>query len=306
MIRCQGTVVAACYSWMREQGIAIVALPITTGAVSSPMGLGSDSLPVRAVIDGKPTYLADSMQFYLELAVRVTGNASGYVMNTFRGEEVDETHLNEFSHFEIEVPGDRAVAKAAAEGALAHVAAALLEARSSDILAACGRLDHVEALANGQGFRTLGYIEAIDLLRGEDGTLACDGDVKRITRIGERRLIERLGQFTWLEDIPANLTPFYQRRVGNNSTATADLLAGPGEILGLGEREATRLGVEQNLKATGVPEEDYHWYMDMRTVAAVVTSGFGLGIERLMMTLLHVDDIRDCTLVPRNIPTFPV
>lgn len=45
-------------------------LPITTGSISSPMGLGSDSIPVKIQLGGRDTYLADSMQFALEYGCR--------------------------------------------------------------------------------------------------------------------------------------------------------------------------------------------------------------------------------------------
>jgi aspartyl/asparaginyl-tRNA synthetase len=81
-------------------------IPITCNSVSSPMGLGSDSLPVHVNLFGKETYLADSMQFYLEYFVRQP-NVEGiwYIMPTFRGEDPDARHLNQFFHSEAEIKG---------------------------------------------------------------------------------------------------------------------------------------------------------------------------------------------------------
>jgi hypothetical protein len=42
----------------QERGVRFGALPLTTGSVSSPMGLGSDSLPVSVDMFGVATYLA--------------------------------------------------------------------------------------------------------------------------------------------------------------------------------------------------------------------------------------------------------
>ena len=49
-----------------KKDIITMHLPITTGSISSPMGKGSDSLPVKINLEGNDTYLADSMQFLLE------------------------------------------------------------------------------------------------------------------------------------------------------------------------------------------------------------------------------------------------
>src|SRR5262245_31653023 len=56
--------------FFRSEGYSPALMPITCGSVSSPMGLGSDSLPVSIDLFGKQTYLADSMQFQLEYMLR--------------------------------------------------------------------------------------------------------------------------------------------------------------------------------------------------------------------------------------------
>lgn len=70
----------ATYSFFRNQGIKSVSLPITTGSVTSPMGLGSDSSPIKINLEGEDTYLSDSMQFHLEYAIRLLNNGAHYVM----------------------------------------------------------------------------------------------------------------------------------------------------------------------------------------------------------------------------------
>lgn len=46
-----------------ELNYRFILLPVTTGAISSPMGLDSDSLPVHIDLFDEKTYLADSMHF---------------------------------------------------------------------------------------------------------------------------------------------------------------------------------------------------------------------------------------------------
>jgi len=58
-------------TFWRERAVRALHLPVTTGSISSPMGLGSDSLPVQVDLFGVPTYLADSMQFMLEYGCRI-------------------------------------------------------------------------------------------------------------------------------------------------------------------------------------------------------------------------------------------
>ena len=88
-------------------GYKYAFVPATTDAISSPMGLGSDSLPVSISFLGKETRLADSMQFALEYFLRIQGGLPGvyYINNSFRGEDSDRMHLNQFYHVECELSG---------------------------------------------------------------------------------------------------------------------------------------------------------------------------------------------------------
>lgn len=88
-----------------KKEISTLHLPVTTGSISSPMGKGSDSKPVKVNLEGTETYLADSMQFLLEYGCRLCNNGCYYLMPSFRGEKADERHLCQFYHSEAEIPG---------------------------------------------------------------------------------------------------------------------------------------------------------------------------------------------------------
>ena len=96
----------ATHDFYRKKSIQPSLFPITTGSISSPMGLGSDSLPVKVKIRNNEVYLADSMQFCLEIGARLNEKGSYYIMPTFRGENIDSRHLNEFIHSEAEIKGN--------------------------------------------------------------------------------------------------------------------------------------------------------------------------------------------------------
>ena len=80
-----------------------------------------------------------------------------------------------------------------------------------------------------------------------------------------------------------------------------DLLApeGYGEIIGGGEREDDYNKLLQRIIDEGYTVDDYKWYLDLRKYGSVPHSGFGLGVERVVMWIAGLDHIRDAIPFPR-------
>ena len=47
-------------------------------------------------------------------------------------------------------------------------------------------------------------------------------------------------------------------------------------------------------------KEDYWWYRDLRRFGTVKHSGFGLGLERMVMMVTGVKNVRDVIPYPRH------
>ncbi|KAI3360093.1 hypothetical protein L3Q82_014402, partial [Scortum barcoo] len=286
--------------------------PLTTDTISSPMGLGSDSEPVSVNLLGQDIYLADSMQFVLEYFLRFQENLPGtyYISPSFRGEDPDATHLNQFYHVECELLGDMDNAMSIAEGYLAHLTKSMLKKHSDMILNTAGTLTHVTAmLSKLDGKTSLPRVtldQAIPMMPSADCLeWVQDGQPqfgRKLTRKGERVLIEKYGGAVWLTEMDHLGVPFYQAYVkgtGQCKAKAADLLMGLGETVGLGERHSNPEMVQEALRHHAVPEQSYKWYINMRQVKPLLTSGWGMGTERYLCWLLQHDDIRDIHIIPR-------
>ena len=83
----------------------------------------------------------------------------------------------------------------------------------------------------------------------------------------------------------------------------ADLLApeGYGEIIGGSERETDFDQLKANMEASGLNLADYQWYLDLRKYGSVPHSGFGLGLERALTWICHLDHLREAIPFPRMI-----
>ncbi|MFQ6197732.1 amino acid--tRNA ligase-related protein [Streptomyces sp. NPDC000405] len=84
------------------------------------------------------------------------------------------------------------------------------------------------------------------------------------------------------------------------SIANADPLLGAGEVAGAGERHATAEAVLEGLADHQIGQEPYGWYIEMRERRPLRTSGFGMGVERLLLWVLNHDDIRDLQILVRR------
>jgi asparaginyl-tRNA synthetase len=285
----------------RSRGALNLHLPLTTGSVSSPMGLGSDSKPVAIDLHGERTYLADSMQFLLEYGCRIAPRGTWYVMPSFRAEDPDETHLNQFFHSEAEIPGDLDAVMEVVGDYLRTLAVGVLEQLLDDVHLMAGTVDHVRAMADLQPFPAITFDEAARLLAGDDEAVRVDPHGFRVlTRHGEQRLLQEVSPILWVTHYDHLSVPFYQAaEPGTVLARNADLLFGIGEVVGSGERHITGDQVRVALGVHEVAEENYAWYVRMKDELPMLTSGFGMGVERWMMWLLRQDDIRYLQLVPR-------
>lgn len=292
-------------------------VPLTTGSISSPMGFGSDSMPVSIDLCGQRTYLADSQQFLLEYALRLEDGIPGsyYVGTSCRGEDHDSTHLNQFTHVECELRGGLDESIKVANGYVTSLTRAFLKHHRAEIESCAGTVEHLEALLNlykkhGNTFPIVTLDEALDFpeITDEMWEYAVPEEPrygKKITRLGERALISRFGGAVWLTEIDHLSAPFYQAYLEGTAGSTnakakaGDLLLGLGEVLGCGERHAT---LEDTMLALGqhqVDPDEYRWYVDMRAVKPFRSAGWGIGTERFLAWVLQHDDIRDIQLLPR-------
>jgi asparaginyl-tRNA synthetase len=291
-------------SWhfFRNKGIRTVSLPITTGSVTSPMGLGSDSLPVKINLEGIDTYLSDSMQFHLEYALRTFEGGVHYIMPSFRGEKADKRHLCQFYHSEAEIIGSLEDVISLVNSYIHHLCKDLMENIPEVIKSTAGTLDHVkDFLELKSDYPRLTLEEAIMQLKDDPKYVQHHQEgFRTLTHEGERKLIDMYGGIVWVTHHEYMSVPFYQAATPDLKCAlNGDLLFGIGEVVGSGQRHISDKDVKSALNHHQVSEDHYEWYIKMKELNPLQSSGFGMGIERFILWLTKHDDIRDCQLIPR-------
>ncbi|HER4475247.1 TPA: amino acid--tRNA ligase-related protein, partial [Streptococcus pyogenes] len=122
-----------------------------------------------------------------------------------------------------------------------------------------------------------------------------------LTDVGEKKLMEHFEGVVWVKNYPCKSVPFYQRFSTDHLFAyNADLLLGIGETVGCGERCETYEEVVENMNYLQVDASEYSWYLEMKKTRPMKSSGFGLGVERLIAWILKCDDVRKVQLISRE------
>ena len=153
-------------------------------------------------------------------------------------------------------------------------------------------------------FECIEYTEAIKLLQ-ESGVefeypvyWGCDLKSEHIRYLTEIFLKQPF----FIINYPKDLKPFYVKTNVNDLTvASADLyFPDIGDIVGACQKEDNLEVLYNRIKDLKMTEEDYYWYLDLRKYGTVPHSGFGIGMERLVMYTTGMENIRDVSAFPRT------
>jgi len=103
-------------------------------------------------------------------------------------------------------------------------------------------------------------------------------------------------------DWPKEIKAFYMRLNDDGKTVAAmDLLVpGSGELIGGSQREERLDVLQARMRDMHVNESELWWYLDLRKYGGCPHAGFGLGLERMIMYVTGVDNIRDVIPFPRT------
>lgn len=153
-------------------------------------------------------------------------------------------------------------------------------------------------------FVVLDYAEAIKILEksGEKFQYPVEWGLD-LQSEHERYITEKVfNKPVFVTNYPKKIKSFYMKQNDDGLTVAAtDLLVpGVGEIIGCSEREADYEKLKQAMVDRNMNLEDYTGYLDLRKYGSVPHSGFGLGLERIMMYVTGIGNIRDVQLYSRT------
>lgn len=322
MFRVRSELSFAIHDFFRKNGFYYVHTPIITGSDCE----GAGEIFKVTTVGFDPRYKTETDYYAADFFGRpagltVSGQLEGEVMATalgkiytfgptFRAENSNTTrHAAEFWQVEPEV--------AFAEiDDIIEIATDMIRSIIKHVLKHCadelaffdsrfepGLIAKLQNVANSD-FARVDYTDAIELLQKSGKSFAypvawgCDLQTEH-----ERYLTDEVYKKpVFVVNYPKDIKSFYMKLNPDGKTVAAtDLLVpGVGEIIGCSERENDYDKLKKAIEDRGMKMSDYENYMDLRRFGSVPHSGFGLGLERMLMYVTGIGNIRDTQIFART------
>lgn len=322
--RVRSIVAYAIHKFFQEQNFVYVHAPIITGSDAEGAGemfqvttLDPDNLPRTE--DGKIDYSQDFFGKETNLTVSGQLEAEAFALAfrnvytfgpTFRAENSNTArHASEFWMIEPEIAfADLQDDMDLAEAMVKYIITYTLEHAPEEMnffnqFIDKGLLERLDHIVNSS-FERVTYTEAVEILQksGKEFQYPVEWGLELQTE-HERYLTEEVYKKPiFVTDYPKDCKAFYMRLNDDGKTVAAcDMLVpGVGEIIGGSQREERLDVLEARMKALGISENGYEWYLDLRRYGGVKHAGYGLGFERMIMYLTGMSNIRDVLPFPRT------
>ncbi len=297
ILRLRDAIITGINQYLHQEDFIKVDSPIFTPNACE----GTSTLFAVPYFDLGSAYLSQSGQLYIEAAIASIGRCYDFGP-VFRAEKSKtKRHLTEFWMMDAEAAFfEHEDNLRVQEGLIRYIVRYCLEHCQEELAALERNIENLKKV--DAPFTRYTYEAAIkklnengsDIKFGEDlgnddeGILTKDSDVP-----------------VFIEKWPKSIKPFYMKTDPSNPERVFndDLIApeNGGEIIGGSQREEDVNVLINRIKAEGLNQADYEWYLDIRRYGSVPHSGFGLGLERVVRWISGTEHIRECIPFPRTI-----
>jgi len=301
IVKIESAVLKGIRNYFEREGFVEIVVPHLTKVTGA-----CENLSTLFELDyfGKKAYLSQTGQLFLEIMSPVFKKV-WCTIHSFRAEpKVDERHLTEFTLIEIEFLGNLQQ---------------LMEYEEEAIYSAVKEVSKLEEELEVLGiskerlkifkppYKRITYSEAIEILK--EFNLNFGDDLKSVH---ERKLAEMFGP-VFITHYPKEIKFFNMRENEENQQIvnSVDLILPlSGEAAGGAEREFRYEKLIKRLRESmmfkmlverGGSEKDFDWYLEFwREHEGTLHSGCGIGVSRVVQSIIGSDDIRAATPFAMN------
>ncbi len=295
IFKIRDTAIEAAREYLRSEKFVEVQTP---RIISTSSEGGTDLFPVAYF--EKEAFLAQSPQLYKQMLMGTGFDRVYEIATYFRAEEHDTIwHLNEVTAVDCEM------AFIEDEGDVLVVIENLVAGMINAVRERCGK--QLEILGRELNeprlpFTRVRYDDAVKMIdeaglkvpHGEDLTTEAEKKLGEIMR-------ERGEELYFVVKYPLRIKPFYtmpdEDPVYSNSF---DLEIKGREIISGSQRIHQYDLLVERIKKKGLNPDNFGSYLEAFKYGIPPHGGFGLGIERFIMTLLDLPNVREAVLFPRD------
>ena len=295
ILRIRAEAVRAARNFMDDQGYTLTDAPIFTPAACE----GTTTLFEVNYIDDQKAYLTQSGQLYVEATAAALGKVYTFGP-TFRAEKSKtRRHLTEFWMLEPEASYAHLTdAEQLGEGLVSAIVQSVVKNRARELATIERDIAKLEKIV--PPFARISYDEAIRVLQKAGNPVKWGDDFGGDE---ETILSKEYEKPVIIHRYPAAMKAFYMATDPERPelSLSFDMIApeGYGEIIGGGERQSNYEMLLRRIRESGLPEESFQWYLDLRRYGSVPHAGFGLGLERTVAWICGTEHIREVIPFPR-------
>jgi aspartyl-tRNA synthetase len=297
IFRVRSVLVKAGIDYFASQGFTQIHTPRIIGASSEG---GTELYPVKYF--ERDAFLAQSPQLYKQ-AMMATGLDRVFEVATYFRAEKHNTyrHLNEITAFDAEmsfIDSEEDVMRVL-EGACHHIWQRVADECQPDL-----KVRNVELKVPPLPFPRITHAEAVKRVNASGKLAAPVGADDDLSTEAERVLGELMAQeghiFYFITKYPGTIRPFYTYVDADGTSRSFDLEHKGLEVTSGAQRQHNPAMLEQRLKEKGLDPADFDSYLKAFRYGMPPHGGFGLGVDRLTMEVLALDNVREAVLFPRD------
>ncbi|HMK47318.1 MAG TPA: aspartate--tRNA(Asn) ligase [Methanocella sp.] len=272
-------------------------LEIATPKIVATATEGGTALFPIAYFD-REAFLNQSPQLYKQMMMAAGMDRVYEIGPIFRAEEhATRKHLNEATSIDAELSFvSQEDAMVLLENAIAYVYTHVKENCAGQL-----KVLNIELQIPKTPFRRIPYEEAISLVKGspECSHMECGDD---FDTQAEHVLGSMIGEHYFIVDWPTKLRAFYSQAYDDRPDVCKafDLMHPRMELSSGAQREHRYDKLVQNLIDRDLNPDSFKFYLDAFRYGMPPHAGWGLGAERLLQTMLNLNNVREAVLFPRD------
>ncbi len=282
-------------NWLLEEDFTEIHSPNIIGAASEG---GTDVFEVQYFEE--TAYLSQSPQLYKQMMMGTGLDRVFEIAKYFRAESHNtRRHLNESSAFDCEI------AFIEDEEDVLWVLENLVHAITSHVAETCTEeleiLDH-DVTVPKTPFPRVTYDEALDWTAEDiEEEVAWGEDLSTEAEYALGDIMADKGhEYYFITKYPDACKPFYAQPEGDELSRSFDLGKSGMEVTSGAQRVHDPDLLRERIEAMGAETSDFEDYLKPFRYGMPPHGGFGLGIERIVMEMLDLQNIREAVLFPRD------